>query len=220
MRQEKTMPDMPWITESAPGSPRCRLRYQRRALLALACAGILTLGLAGCKNPPKFDGNDITGSPIGRDMAMVDSSGHLRTLADYRGKVLVVYFGYTHCPDVCPTAMAELAAAMRMLGSEAKKVQVIMITVDPARDTGPVMQTYAQAFYPSFIGLTGTAEQLRKTARSFGAYYAKGPEPTPGNYSMNHSSSFYLLDQQGKPRVLLPSTAPAKYVVHDIRQLF
>jgi len=211
------MPNTPSISKSVSASPRCR-RWQR-ACFALAAAGVLALGLAGCKSPPKFDGNDITGSPLGRDMAMEDSSGHLRTLADYRGKVLVVYFGYTHCPDVCPTAMAELATAMHMLGSDAKKVQIVMITVDPARDTGTVMQTYVHAFDPSFIGLTGSAAQLRKTARSFGAYYAKGPGPTPGNYSVNHSSTFYLLDQQGKARVLLPSTAPAKYVVHDIRQL-
>src|SRR3546814_2275500 len=113
-----------------------RYSAQRRTFISGAVAGLLSLGVAGCKGPVKFQGSDISGTHLGHDMAMVDSSGTLRTLADYKGKVLVVYFGYTHCPDVCPTAMAELAQTMTLLKGDAQKVQVIMITVDPQRDTG------------------------------------------------------------------------------------
>lgn len=191
----------------------------RRSFISLAVAGLLSLGLAGCKEPVKFQGSDISGTHLGRDMAMVDSSGTLRTLADYKGKVVVVFFGFTHCPDVCPTSMAELAQTMSLLKGDAKKVQVVMITVDPERDTGAIMDTYVKAFNPSFVGLTGSAEQLHKTAQSFKAYYAKASGGTPDSYTMNHSSSFYILDQTGEARVLLNGNAPAKVIADDIRQL-
>lgn len=191
----------------------------RRSFISLAVAGLLSLGLAGCKEPVKFQGSDISGTHLGRDMAMVDSSGTLRTLADYKGKVVVVFFGFTHCPDVCPTSMAELAQTMSLLKGDAKKVQVVMITVDPERDTGAIMDTYVKAFNPSFVGLTGSAEQLHKTAQSFKAYYAKASGGTADSYSMNHSSSFYILDQTGEARVLLNGNAPAKVIADDIRQL-
>ncbi|TCT03127.1 SCO family protein [Paralcaligenes ureilyticus] len=191
----------------------------RRSFISLAVAGLLSLGLAGCKEPVKFQGSDISGTHLGRDMAMVDSSGTLRTLADYKGKVVVVFFGFTHCPDVCPTSMAELAQTMSLLKGDAKKVQVVMITVDPERDTGAIMDTYVKAFNPSFVGLTGSPDQLHKTAQSFKAYYAKASGGTADSYSMNHSSSFYILDQTGEARVLLNGNAPAKVIADDIRQL-
>lgn len=196
-----------------------RLSARRRAFIALA-GGMLALALAGCGKPkPAFKGADITGTHLGRDMAMVDSSGQVRTLADYKGKVAVLYFGYTHCPDVCPTTLAELAQVMRLLKDDAKKVQVIMITVDPERDTPALIDKYAKAFYPTFIGLSGTAAQLEKTAKSFKVYYAKEPGATPDNYAMGHASSIYIVDRQGQARVLLDSTAPAADIAHDIRQL-
>ena len=193
----------------------------RRRVLAAMAAGVTLAVLAGCKqkSAPKFQGSDISGTDIGSGMAMVDGSGQLRTLADYKGKVVVVFFGYTHCPDVCPTAMAELAQAMTLLKEDAKKVQVIMITVDPQRDTGTALNAYVKAFNPSFVGLTGTPEQLHKTAQSFKAYYAKAPGPTPEQYAMDHSSSFYIIDQQGHARVLLNGNAPAKTIAGDIQQL-
>ncbi|TAM23860.1 MAG: SCO family protein [Candidimonas sp.] len=197
-----------------------RYSPSRRRLISLVVAGGLSpLVLAGCKGPDKFQGSDISGTHIGRAMAMVDSTGTLRTLADYKGKVLLVFFGYTHCPDVCPTSMAELAQAMRLLKSDAQKVQVIMITVDPARDTGAIMNTYVKAFDPHFVGLTGSPDQLLKTAQSFKTYYAKASGGTPENYSMDHSSSFYIMDKTGEARILLNSNAPAKVVADDIRQL-
>ncbi len=191
----------------------------RRSLLAGAVAA-LPVAFAGCTpSPPQplpFKGNDITGSHLGRDLDMTDTSGQERTLADFQGKVLLVFFGYTQCPDVCPTAMAQAAQAMDLLGDQASQARVIMVSVDPARDTPAILGAYVQAFDPAFIGLTGTAEQLDKTARSFKAFYAKEPGPTPGHYAMSHSSAFYLMDQNGEARALISSTATPEDMAHDI----
>ncbi len=192
----------------------------RRSLMTVAAATALAAAMAGCgESKPAFLGSDITGSHLGKDMAMQDGNGKLRTLADYKGKVKVVFFGFTQCPDVCPTAMAELAQAMTLLGDDAGKAQVIMISVDPERDTPEVLASYVKAFNPHFIGLTGTPEQLAATAKSFKAYYAKVKGATPEQYTMDHSASFYLLDQDGEARVLVRGDASAKDIAHDIRAL-
>src|SRR3546814_550817 len=125
---------------------------KRRTIAAALAAGMLSLALVGCSDDkPAFKGSDVTGTHLGKDMAMTDSSGRVRTLADYQGKVVVVYFGYTHCPDVCPTSMAELAQTMTLLQGDAQKVQVIIITVDPKRDQGPIMVSYAKAYNHNFV---------------------------------------------------------------------
>lgn len=193
---------------------------KRRALLGITAAAGLTTVLAACgKQEVQFKGSDISGTKLGRDMVMQDGTGQTRTLDDYQGKVAVVFFGFTHCPDVCPTAMAQLAQTMDLLGDEADNVQVLMITVDPERDTPEVLSAYVKAFHPSFVGLTGTAEQLSTTAKSFKAYYAKSAGATPEQYSMDHASSFYILDQDGEARVLVSGNATAEDIAHDIRQL-
>src|SRR5690606_13969862 len=139
--------------------------------------------LAGCgSDRTEFRGSDISGSKLGADLAMVDDSGQPRTLEDYQGKVLVAFFGFTQCPDVCPTSMSQLAHAMQLLEDDADQVQVLMITVDPERDTPEVLSSYVKAFDPSFIGLTGTPEQLAATAKSFRTFYAKVPGNTPDDY--------------------------------------
>ncbi|WP_323017784.1 SCO family protein [Castellaniella sp.] len=194
----------------------------RRTLLA-GIAATLPLALIACSpkaaEPLPFEGNDISGTHLGKDLSMTDHSGALRTLADFKGKVLLVFFGYTQCPDVCPTAMAQAAQALELLGEQAAKVQVIMISVDPARDTPDILSAYMQAFDPSFIGLTGTPEQLDKTARSFKAFYAKEPGPTPEQYAMNHSAAFYLMDQDGEARALLGPSLTPEDMAHDIKLL-
>ncbi|HWL28000.1 MAG TPA: SCO family protein [Burkholderiaceae bacterium] len=194
--------------------------HRRRRLLATAIGAATTAALAGC-GPKKaaFIGSDITGTKLGQGMTMVDGSGQTRTLADYKGKVVVVFFGFTQCPDVCPTAMAELAQTMELLGKDAAQVQVLMISVDPERDTPAVLSEYVKAFNPAFVGLTGTPEQLSKTAKSFKAYYAKSPGATPDQYSMDHASSFYIIDKDNEARVLVSGNAPAKDIASDIRQL-
>lgn len=197
-----------------------RFSSKRRVLLATTAALALSAALAGCgEKELAFQGSDITGTQLGRDLDMIDGSGKPRTLDDYKGKVAVVFFGFTQCPDVCPTAMSELSQTMELLGSDADKVQVIMISVDPARDTPEVLSAYVQAFHPSFVGLTGTEEQLGKTAKSFKAYYAKSSGGTAEQYSMDHASSFYILDQDGEARVLVSGNASAQDIASDIRQL-
>ena len=199
-------------------------RPQRRILVAGAlCA--LPAALIGCSpeagggKPLPFKGSDITGSGLGKDLDMIDGDGHERTLADFKGKVLLIYFGYTQCPDVCPTSMAQAALAIEQLGDKARDVQVILISVDPDRDTPPIIKAYAQLFDPDFIGLTGTPEQLRKTAQSFKAFYAKEPGPSPDQYAMNHSSTFYLMDRDGQARALVRADSPPEDIAHDIELL-
>jgi len=178
------------------------------------------LVLTGCSSEADFRGSDISGTKLGGDLAMVDDSGQPRTLADYRGKVLVVFFGFTQCPDVCPTSMSQLAHAMELLEDDAAKVQVLMISVDPERDTPEVLSSYVKAFNPAFVGLTGTPEQLAVTAKSFRAHYAKVQQgPGANDYTMDHGSSFYILDKSGEARVLLRGDAPAEDVAHDVREL-
>jgi protein SCO1/2 len=200
---------------------------RRRTLLAAAAATPLILALAGCDDTPsgpqaqaiEFLGTDITGSDVGQGLSMPDTQGTLHTLASFKGKVSVFFFGYTQCPDVCPTAMAQLAQAMQALGNDASRVQVVMISVDPGRDTPQVLDQYVKAFDPSFMGLTGTPDQLEATARSFKAYYAKVPGSKPGQYSMDHASSFYVFDTQAQPRVLISGAASAADIAADIKKL-
>ena len=190
----------------------------RNVFSALAlCASLVLAGCGG--GDPEFRGSDISGSKLGQDLAMVDDSGQPRTLEDYEGKVLVAFFGFTQCPDVCPTSMSQLAHAMELLKDDADKVQVLMITVDPQRDTPEVLSSYVKAFDPRFVGLTGTPEQLSATAKSFRTFYAKVPGATPEDYTMDHGASFYIMDKSGDARVLLRADASAEDVVHDIREL-
>lgn len=183
--------------------------------------GILlaALALGACSPSPQFKGSDIGGTGLGKDMAMQDGGGTVRTLQDYKGKVVVAFFGFTQCPDVCPTAMAQLAQVMTLLGDDASKVQVILLSVDPERDTPEIIGEYARAFHPGFVGLTGTTDQVAKTAKSFKAYYAKVPGVSPDQYSMDHSSSFYVFDKQGEARVLIRGDAAAADIAQDVSRL-
>jgi protein SCO1/2 len=193
---------------------------KRRVLLAASTAVFVSSFLAGCKEEAlAFHGSDINGTHLGRDLELQDGSGQTRRLSDYKGKVTLVFFGYTQCPDVCPTAMAELSQTMQLLGPDAAKVQVIMISVDPARDTPDILSAYVQAFNPSFVGLTGAPEKLSKTAKSFKAYYAKSSGGTAEQYGMDHASSFYVFDKEGESRVLIAGNAKAADIAADIRQL-
>ncbi len=185
-------------------------RVSRVALVACALGGAALM--SGCgKEQPAFTNVDITGNKqFGADFSLPDSSGKTRTLADYKGKVVVLFFGYTHCPDVCPTTMAELSQALQQLGpDDAKRVQVLFVTVDPERDTPELMAQYVPAFNPTFVGLRpGNQEQLTKVTKDFRVYYAKVPGRTPDSYTMDHTAASYVFDTDGKLR-FLPATARA-----------
>lgn len=187
----------------------------RRALLLLLA--VLTMALVGCAPPAqKFRASDITGASFGHDFALEDFNGKSRTLEDFRGKVVVLFFGYTHCPDVCPTTLAELAAAMKRLGPDADRVQVLFVTVDPARDTPQLLAQYVPAFDKRFLGLRGDAEALAKTAGEYKVIYEKRPGSTPGSYSMDHSAGTYIYDTKGRLRLYVSYGQGTDVFVHDI----
>jgi len=188
-------------------------------------AGIVALFLAsllaGCErtpSPPAFKLTDITGAPFGRELDLTDHNGKARTLADFRGKVVTIFFGFTHCPDVCPTTLAEMAAVMRELGPDGQKVQVLFITVDPERDTPQVLRQYVPPFHPDFLGLYGDADALERTAREFKIVYQKQALPG-GGYSVDHSAGTYIFDTEGRLRLYASYGSGAAKLLHDIRIL-
>lgn len=191
----------------------------RRSLLAAMTALGLGSMLAACNDATTiFKGSDITGSHLGQKWSLTGMDGKTYTPADFNGKVTLVLFGFTQCPDVCPTSLAELAQVMKLLGDLASRVQVLMISVDPERDTPEVLRAYVSGFDSRFMGLTGTPEQIKTAAAAFKAYYARAATVN-GNYNMDHSANFYLLDAKGESRVLLANNAGAENIAHDIRAL-
>lgn len=191
-------------------------RTWARHTLAVALA---TLLLTGCEDKrPTFQGGNITGTGLGKELALTDVNGKPRTIEDFPGKVVVAFFGFTQCPDICPTSLAKLAETMTMLGNDADHVQVIMITVDPERDTPEILKQYVNAFDSRFLALTGTPEEIKHAAASFKAYYAKIPGPG-GSYSMDHTASFYLFDKKGEARVLASNNISVAALAQDIKTL-
>ena len=188
-----------------------------RAILAVIAAAML---LAACSpEAPTFKGADITGASFGRELALADHHGKPRTLADFRGKAVVIFFGFTQCPDVCPTALSALAEAMRRLGPDAARVQVLFVTIDPERDTADLLSRYVPSFHPSFLGLRGDAEATARVAKEFKVLYQKVPGQTPDTYTMDHSAGLYLFDPQGRLRVFESHGQGAEAIAHDLAQL-
>ena len=192
-----------------------------RWLLVFIVAALAVL-LGGCNRAgdaaaPGFRGIDLTGAAYGRDFRLTDADGRARSLADYKGKAVLLYFGFTQCPDVCPTALIRAAKVKQLLGAEGDKLQVIFITVDPARDTPEVIKAYTAAFDPSFIGLYGDAKRTRETADEFKVYYKQ--VPTGSSYTMDHSALSYAFDPQGRLRLALRHEQTAEDYAHDLRQL-
>ena len=196
----------------------------RRRLLAVgasaALSGLLT-GLAGCDRPnaPHFSNTDITGAEFARDFALIDPDGKKRTLADFKGKVVVLFFGYTQCPDVCPTTLAELAEVMKLLGPDADRVQVLFVTLDPQRDTPKLLAQYVPAFDPRFLGLWGDSETIARTAREFKVFFQKVEGRTPESYSIDHTAGSYVFDTQGRVRLFIKHAQGAQPLAQDLRQL-
>ena len=187
----------------------------------IACCLVLAALLGGCDRSvqkPQFGLVDVTGAAFGKALDLTDHNGKPRTLADFRGKVVTVFFGFTHCPDACPTTLAEMSQVMRELGPDADKVQVLFVTVDPERDTPQVLSQYVPAFHPSFLGLVGDAEATARTAKEFKIFYQKQPLKT-GGYSVDHSAGTYIFDREGRLRLFAPYGKGAAAMLHDIRLL-
>jgi len=200
-----------------------RRRAVLRALGSVAVAGGLVSLMAGCSDKaaaPSFASVDVTGADYARDFAMPDQNGQVRTMKDFAGKVVVIFFGFTQCPDVCPTSLAEMAQIKKLLGADGDKLQGIFVTVDPERDTAEVLKAYVANFDPGFIALrAGTPEQLAAMAKDFKVYYKKVDGSTPGSYSMDHSAGSYIYDPQGRLRLFSRYGTGADKLAGDIRQL-
>ncbi len=190
---------------------------RRIYFLALTIAILLSLG--ACDSKPQFAGTDITGADYAKDFALTDHTGKPRTLADFRGKVVVIFFGYTQCPDVCPTTMAGLVETLKLLGGDAKKVQVLFITVDPERDTPQLLAQYVPAFDPSFIGLYGDQQAIAKTAQAFHVFYQKQPGSSPTSYTVDHSTGNYVFDPQGRLRLYFANGEKPAQMANDLKQM-
>lgn len=188
------------------------------AALAGALAGCDRLGLGG-KGGGSFHGIDITGADYARALNLTDAEGRRRSLADFKGKVVVVFFGYTQCPDVCPGTMAELAQVKQSLGADGERVQGVFVSVDPARDTPEVLQAYMASFDPSFVALRGTPEETAAVAKEFKVFYAKVPGKAEGSYTMDHTAGSYVFDAAGKVRLFVRYGSGADALASDLRAL-
>jgi len=198
-------------------------KRRRAAPVVHVAAAVLVafaLALAGCgREGPSFRASDVTGSSFGRELALTDHNGKARTLADFRGKLVVLFFGYTQCPDVCPTTLATLAEAKKRLGPDGDKVQVLFVTIDPERDKPELLLPYVTAFDPSFLGLYGDAEATARTAKEFKIIYQKQPSPTPQTYTMDHSAGTFVFDTDGRLRLYVGHGQDAELFAHDLREL-
>jgi protein SCO1/2 len=183
---------------------------------------VLVIAITGCgekNSAQKFNAIDITGADFGKDFKLTDHTGKPRTLADFKGKVVVIFFGYTNCPDVCPTTMSDLNQAMKLLGKDASRVKVLFVTVDPERDTQALLAKYVPAFNPDFIGLYGEAATTAKTAKDFRIFYQKNKPDSNGNYSVDHSAGTYVFDPDGKLRLFMKYGEGVESIAHDLREL-
>jgi protein SCO1/2 len=188
----------------------------------------LSLTLAGCNDkttapppppPAAFTNTDVSGLEYAKDFSLKDFNGKPHTMADFKGKAVIMFFGYTQCPDICPTTMTDLAAVMKQLGPQADKVQVLFVTVDPERDTPEILSKYVPAFDPRFLGLRGDAAETAKITKDYKVYYQKVPGKEPGSYSMDHSAGLYIYDTQGHIRLFARNAEDSAAMAHDLKIL-
>lgn len=207
----------------------------RRAGLALSILSALSVlplltacgeqgkpGAGGKEAPPAavtFQNTDLTGLEYAKGFELTDHTGKPRTLADFKGKLVFIFFGYTQCPDVCPTTMMEMAQVMKELGPLADKVQVLFVTLDPARDTQALLAQYVPGFDPRFLGLRGDQAATEKTAKEFKVFFQKVPGATEGNYTVDHTYGSFVFDREGKIRLFVRHGKGTAPIVHDLRQL-
>jgi protein SCO1/2 len=192
----------------------------RRRLLAALAGSVAVLTLGACRQgSPGFVNTDVTGAEFGRGFDLTDHHGQPRTLADFRGKAVIVFFGFTQCPDVCPTTLSEMAQAMVALGARADQVQVLFITLDPERDTRELLAQYVPAFDKRFLGLFGDAQATTRVAREFKVFFQKVPGSTPGSYTLDHTAGSYVFDPKGRLRLFVKHGQGPAALVGDLGRL-
>jgi protein SCO1/2 len=208
--------------------PLNRRQSLRRLSLGLAWPALGGMLLSGCDqkglNPmvagaPKFNGVDITGAEYARALNLPDPTGSVRTLEEFRGKVVVVFFGFTQCPDICPTTMAEVAEVRRRLGPQGSKVQGVFVSVDPERDTDAVLTEYIKTMDPSFVALRGSVDQVTQAAREFKVFFQKVPSRDGKGYTMDHTAGAFVFDPQGHVRLFVRYGTPVDALTADVKQL-
>jgi protein SCO1/2 len=204
------------------------IALNRRHLLAGAAAALaLPMVLSGCdgvlpggsSGKPAFKAVDITGAEYARNLSLTDQDGQRRTLADYKGKVVLVFFGYTQCPDVCPTTMAELAEVKRSLGADGARVQGLFVTVDPERDTAELLKAYVANFGPDIAGLRGTPDEIKAAAKEFKVFFNKVPGKTDTSYTIDHTAGSYIIDAKGRVRLFTRYGTGAQALADDLKLL-
>lgn len=194
-----------------------RLRLMWVYLAFLVMTGLL----ASCQqgSSASFIGTDLTGTQFGKPLSLTDHTGKLRSMNDFKGKVVVLFFGYTHCPDVCPTTMSDLKQTIKLLGDKANDVQVLFVTVDPERDTQAVLAQFVPGFDARFIGLRGTEAEVAANLSEYKVYAAKVSEPGKSGYTMDHSAGLYVFDKTGAPRIYLGYGEKPENIAHDLQLL-
>ena len=193
---------------------------RRKAISLLVATPLLALALlAGCTPAePVFKSTDISGTSYGKTLRLTDHHGQERTLADFKGKVVTIFFGYTQCPDVCPTALSGMSTVMQELGPEADRVQVLFVTVDPERDTPELLAQYVPVFDARFLGLYGTAEKIAEVAKEFRVFYRKSGD-LAGHYTIDHTAGTYVFGPDGRPRLYVKHAEDPTVVAADIKAL-
>ncbi len=197
---------------------RIAISWFRPRWLGLVALALLT-SLAACQQHKTWALRDISGIVSPLEFHLTNQDGQTVDAASYRGKTVLLYFGYTHCPDVCPTTLGTLALALHQLGPDADKVRVLFVSVDPARDTPAVLKQYVNAFGPQFVGLTGSDNELEKLSRRYRIAYSREKPDKNGNYEVTHSSAIFIFDDQGKARLLADSSDKADAIAHDLKRL-
>lgn len=200
-----------------------RPRYFQGSIILPAIV-LLTSLLTGCSNSttekPTFLSTDITGVDFGKGFNLSDHAGRTRALSDFKDKVVVLFFGYTHCPDICPVVMGNIATAMTKLGpDDASRVQVLFVTLDPERDTPTILKEYLSAFNPTFLGLHGDARVTEKVTNEFKTFYKKQAGTSSGHHTVDHSAGTYIFDAAGKLRLYVSGDKGADVFAHDISEL-
>ncbi|MBN8763035.1 MAG: SCO family protein [Thiobacillus sp. 63-78] len=183
---------------------------------------VAMFALAGCQpaaQSPVFQATDISGAGFARDFRLTDHNGRIRTLADFKGKVVAIFFGYTHCPDVCPTTLSDFAAALKQLDGQAERVQVIFVTLDPQRDTPAILKQYVPAFNPDFLGMYTDADALKQLAKEYKIVYQRTSVKATDDYLIDHSAGTYIYDPAGNLRLLMPYGSSPEAIAHDLRIL-